>query len=320
MSGDVAGSAKGILALASRDAEYITSFTRVDVGQDSDEDKGEEGKPIKKKTKEDKRKKKDKKSKNEEKDSAEKDGQVKPPSPRIPASKSTFAQISKELKARKVAQMQAALKARKNKKNKVRRVEEIYTDKDRAAAVNLGTKDIKQSLKMKKRQDRSHALQIPEEAEPSTLLALGNNELRSGDVKIALNFVNKVLIIFFNAYNTIFFQALELNPGDKNGLVARSKCYLLLGEPQLALQDAETALQSDKSFIRGKTHKESKTKIIKKFKSAIYQKAEALYHLGDFEHSLMYYHRGHRLRPELEIFRLGVQKAQEAIENTIGSN
>lgn len=52
---------------------------------------------------------------------------------------------------------------------------------------------------------------------------------------------------------------------------------------------------------------------------AIYQKAEALYHLGDFEHSLMYYHRGHRLRPELEIFRLGVQKAQEAIENTIGS-
>lgn len=47
-------------------------------------------------------------------------------------------------------------------------------------------------------------------------------------------------------------QALELNPGDKNGLVARSKCYLLLGEPLLALQDAETALHSDKTFIRGK--------------------------------------------------------------------
>lgn len=51
---------------------------------------------------------------------------------------------------------------------------------------------------------------------------------------------------------------------------------------------------------------------------AIFQKAESLYHLGDFEHSLMYYHRGLRLRPELEGFRLGVQKAQEAIENTIG--
>jgi hypothetical protein len=53
--------------------------------------------------------------------------------------------------------------------------------------------------------------------------------------------------------------------------------------------------------------------------SAIFQKAESLYHLGDFEHSLMYYHRGLRQRPELEGFRLGVQKAQEAIENTIGS-
>uniref|UniRef100_A0A8D9ENR6 Outer dynein arm-docking complex subunit 4 n=1 Tax=Cacopsylla melanoneura TaxID=428564 RepID=A0A8D9ENR6_9HEMI len=95
--------------------------------------------------------------------------------------------------------------------------------------------------------------------------------------------------------------ALELNPTDKNALVARSKCYLLLGESQKALEDAETALENDKSFIR-----------------AIFQKAEALYHLGDFEHSLMYYHRGLKIRPELEEFRLGVQKAQEAIENTIG--
>lgn len=102
-----------------------------------------------------------------------------------------------------------------------------------------------------------------------------------------------------NGYNL----ALELNPKDKNALVARSKCYLQLGEPQLALKDAETALHGDKNFIH-----------------AIFQKAESLYHLGDFEHSLMYYHRGLRLRPELEGFRLGVQKAQEAIENTIGKH
>lgn len=202
MSGDLASVAppkpktNSLLALASRDAEYLTSFTRVDVGQDSDEEKAEEGKPIKKKSKDDKKKKKkgkDGKEKDEKevKASAEKDP-TKPPSPRIPASKSTFALISKELKARKLAQLQAALKARKNKKNKVRREQECYTDKDRAAAVNMGTRDIKQSLKLKKRQDRNHAMAIPEEAEPSTLLALGNNELRSGDVKIALNFVNKV--------------------------------------------------------------------------------------------------------------------------------
>jgi hypothetical protein len=48
------------------------------------------------------------------------------------------------------------------------------------------------------------------------------------------------------------FQALELNPTDKNALVARSKCYLLLGESQKALEDAETALENDKGFIRGK--------------------------------------------------------------------
>lgn len=98
-------------------------------------------------------------------------------------------------------------------------------------------------------------------------------------------------------------QALELNPDEKSALVARSKCYLLLGEPKLALEDAEAALKMDKTYIK-----------------AIYQKAEALYFLGDFELSLMFFHRGLRARPELEGFRLGVQKAQEAIENTIGSS
>lgn len=49
-------------------------------------------------------------------------------------------------------------------------------------------------------------------------------------------------------------QALELNPTDKNALVARSKCYLLLGEPELALKDAESALEGDKKFVKGKTN------------------------------------------------------------------
>lgn len=92
-----------------------------------------------------------------------------------------------------------------------------------------------------------------------------------------------------------------MNPSDQNALVARSKCYLLLGDPSKGLQDAETALTNDKNNIR-----------------AIYQKAEALYFLGQFELSLMFFHRGLRLRPELNSFRLGVQKTQEAIEKTIG--
>lgn len=41
--------------------------------------------------------------------------------------------------------------------------------------------------------------------------------------------------------------------------------------------------------------------------------------MGDFEYALVHYHRGHKLRPELNEFRLGIQKAKEAIDNSIGS-
>ena len=51
----------------------------------------------------------------------------------------------------------------------------------------------------------------------------------------------------------------------------------------------------------------------------LYQKAEALYYQGEFELALMFYHRGRKLRPELQEFRLGIQKAQEAIDNSVGS-
>lgn len=51
----------------------------------------------------------------------------------------------------------------------------------------------------------------------------------------------------------------------------------------------------------------------------LFQKAEALYQMGDFEMALVFYHRGNKLRPELQEFRLGIQKAQEAIDNSIGS-
>jgi len=102
------------------------------------------------------------------------------------AGKTTFSQLTKDLKLRKGPK-------RGRRRSRVRRQEECYTDKDRAAAVNMGSHDIKQSLKMKRRLDRSRALQIPEEAEPGNLLALGNRQMRSGDVNIAMNFVHKVI-------------------------------------------------------------------------------------------------------------------------------
>lgn len=69
--------------------------------------------------------------------------------------------------------------------------EEVYTDKDRAAAVSFGSYDIKQSLSMKRRKDRNEALQIPEEAEPGTLLALGMREFKNGNTEIAVSFISK---------------------------------------------------------------------------------------------------------------------------------
>jgi len=96
--------------------------------------------------------------------------------------------------------------------------------------------------------------------------------------------------------------ALTVQPNEKTCLVARSKCHLKLGDPQKALQDAESALKDDNNYNKG-----------------LYRKAEALYSLGDFEYALMFYHRGHKLRPELDEFRLGIQKAEEAIENSIGA-
>ena len=120
-----------------------------------------------------------------------------------------------------------------------------------------------------------------------TLIAEGEKLYNNGKFDEALEFYTK---------------ALDLNKKDKNGLVARSKCHLIKGNVEAALKDAELSLSEDKLFFRG-----------------LYQKAEALYQKGDFEMALVFYHRGHKIRPELQIFNLGIQKASEAIVNSVGS-
>ncbi|CAK8674799.1 outer dynein arm-docking complex subunit 4-like isoform X2 [Clavelina lepadiformis] len=121
----------------------------------------------------------------------------------------------------------------------------------------------------------------------TTYLAEGDKLYNAGEYQKALE-----------SYTT----ALELEASNNTALVARSKCYLQIGDAQLALQDAEASLMENKEFHKG-----------------LYQKAEALYQMGDFEYALVFYHRGHKLRPELQEFRLGIQKAQEAIDNCVGS-
>ncbi|XP_066192677.1 outer dynein arm-docking complex subunit 4 [Sylvia atricapilla] len=99
-----------------------------------------------------------------------------------------------------------------------------------------------------------------------------------------------------------FNDALKLRAGDKHCLITRSKCYLKLGDTENSLKDAEASLQIDKTFSEG-----------------LYQKAETLYTMGDFEFALVFYHRGRRLRPDLHKFQLGINKAEEAIVNCIGN-
>ncbi|XP_033729042.1 tetratricopeptide repeat protein 25-like isoform X3 [Pecten maximus] len=99
-----------------------------------------------------------------------------------------------------------------------------------------------------------------------------------------------------------FTRASDMNPEDNVVLVTRAKCHLQLGMADNALVDAEQALSNDKDYIMG-----------------LLMKAEALYQLGHFETALVFFHRGHKLRQERGEFRLGIQKAQEAINNSIGS-
>lgn len=84
---------------------------------------------------------------------------------------------------------------RKPKRERRRREEELYTDKDRAAAVVMGSKDIKLSLNMKDKAERSSALQIPVEADAGTLLALARAEMMRERYRTALTFVDKVVWI-----------------------------------------------------------------------------------------------------------------------------
>lgn len=88
---------------------------------------------------------------------------------------------------------------------------------------------------------------------------------------------------------------------DKALLVSRSQCYLMLGDTKSSLEDSDKALKIDPKYCK-----------------AIYQKAETLYTMSDFEMALVFFHRGNQLRPELPEFKLGIHKAQEAINNAIG--
>jgi len=93
---------------------------------------------------------------------------------------------------------------RHKRDSRSRLLEEVYTDKDRAAAVNLGTRDIKASLRMKRRQDRNRTLHIPSTAESPTLLALARHCVN--DVSVSLEFIDKVRMVTRDGTGLIEFR------------------------------------------------------------------------------------------------------------------
>ncbi|XP_020488274.2 outer dynein arm-docking complex subunit 4 isoform X2 [Labrus bergylta] len=121
----------------------------------------------------------------------------------------------------------------------------------------------------------------------STLLAVG-------DCLFLKGVYNKAI----ESYTT----ALSIRPDDKTCFVGRAKCFMKMGQFENALKDAEASLKEDKTYFKG-----------------LYQKAEALYYMGKFEFALVFYHRGQKLRPLMQEFKLGIQKAEGAIENSVGS-
>nr|XP_045602179.1 outer dynein arm-docking complex subunit 4-like [Procambarus clarkii] len=163
--------------------------------------------------------------------------------------------------------------------------EEVYCDKDRAAAVAMGDQDIKTSLKVKRKKERR--VVQPEDTYSSVHLTEAQRAITMGRVETALSCAQK---------------AVE-SGGDPASLVVRGRCHLLLGHLQEALEDARGALKMDPSLVK-----------------AVLVQAEALYGMGEFERSLVLFHRGARRRPDLTSFTRGVHKAREAIVNAIGGD
>lgn len=159
---DIQAQARSILG-PTKDAEFLASFVRVGVGDEEEEI------PVQKAS--------------ISKRAPQSAGKEREPV--VEDEKPTVKERKESAKPRKKWK-------RKPKRERRRREEELYTDKDRAAAVVMGSKDIKQSLSLKDKAERSSALQLPVEADAGTLLALARAEMMRERYRTAVLFVNKV--------------------------------------------------------------------------------------------------------------------------------
>ena len=155
--------------------------------------------------------------------------------------------------------------------------EENFIDKTRNVGVVLGEKDIKQDVKEKMGKNRKHANSLTDiENDHEALCQRGNQLMRTGDYKAAINLFNKSVIAYLKNPN---YEELDPEP-----YIARSKCSLRLGLVEEAVEDACEALANNKHSI-----------------PAMKAKADAMYQFGEFEQALVQYERGLRICSESDL-------------------
>lgn len=141
-----------------------------------------------------------------------------------------------------------------------------------------------------------------ESGDPDTDLVKYSNCFHDGVKLQKAGQYAKAVLRFDKAMDAITPNGIMTISEGRHCLTARSECHLALGDHKKAYDDAEASLEEDPNFIKG-----------------LLAKANALYVKGSFEYALVFYHRGHALRPELDEFTLGISKTTEAIENSVGS-
>ncbi|XP_055512903.1 LOW QUALITY PROTEIN: outer dynein arm-docking complex subunit 4 [Leucoraja erinacea] len=101
-----------------------------------------------------------------------------------------------------------------------------------------------------------------------------------------------------------YTHALQQESRNKNCLVARSRCHLIMGNTTAALQDAEASQMGRKDFYRG-----------------VLPKAEVtcMRNPGEFEPCVDLFYSSSEARSKLRPDDHGIQKAREAIDNSVGS-
>lgn len=198
---------------------------------------------------------------------------------------------SKEYRNNKLfRRIEADIKERERKRVPGDRVD--YVDSTKNITCSLGIKDVKTSLRrarMPAKKDAGGTILLDEEGNQlATFMEQAKYELGRGNAALAKVYLDK---------------AVCMDPAELLVLIERGKCLVKMGQPRNALLDVDPVLKDNPYHAM-----------------ALLVKADALYQLSDFEHSLVYYHRGLKhSTQDTEVFRLGIRRAEEAVDNSIGS-